>query len=59
MAEAGVRPAQPQEAEETSEKKGKREKDKKGRMVYDDAEFSPEERMAVLPRYAFVAEVGA
>ena len=56
MAEAGVKP-QTQEAEDAGEKKGKKEK--KGRMVYDDAEFSPEERMAALPRYAFVPEVGA
>lgn len=57
MAEAGVKPPQTQEAEDAGEKKGKKEK--KGRMVYDDAEFSPEERMAALPRYAFVPEVGA
>lgn len=56
MAEAGVKP-QTQEAEDAGEKKGKKEK--KSRMVYDDAEFSPEERMAALPRYAFVPEVGA
>ena len=36
------------------EDEGAKKKDKKGRMVYDDAEFSPEERMAALPRYAFV-----
>ncbi|KAG6052727.1 hypothetical protein E4U17_005485 [Claviceps sp. LM77 group G4] len=60
MAEAGVRAPPPQEtAEDAGEKKAKREKDKKSRMFYDDAEFSPEERMAALPRYAFVAEVGA
>lgn len=60
MAEAGVRAPLPQEtAEDAGEKKAKREKDKKSRMFYDDAEFSPEERMAALPRYAFVAEVGA
>lgn len=29
----------------------KKKKDK-GRLVYDDAEYSPEERMAALPRYA-------
>lgn len=57
MAEAGVKPAQP-EADE-GDKKGKKEKDKKGRMVYDDVDTSPEERMAALPRYAFVPEVGA
>lgn len=60
MAEAGVKAPQVQETEmEAGDKKAKREKDKKSRMVYDDAEFSPEERMAALPRYAFVGEVGA
>ncbi len=34
----------------------KKSKDKKGgRMFYDDAEISPEERMAALPRYAISA----
>lgn len=56
MAEAGVKPAAAQE-EDAGDKKGKKEK--RGRMVYDDAEFSPEERMAALPRYAFVPGVGA
>jgi len=52
MAEAGVRPPAPaQEAE--APKAGKKEK--KGRMFYEDAETSPEERMAALPRYAFVS----
>lgn len=42
------------DAEEAGDKKaGKREKDKKAKMVYDDAEFSPEERMATMPRYVF------
>ena len=36
-------------------KAGKKDKDKKGRMFYDDADTSPEERMAALPRYAFTA----
>ncbi|OAQ58335.1 hypothetical protein VFPPC_11669 [Pochonia chlamydosporia 170] len=56
MAEAGVKPAPTQE-EDAGDKKGKKEK--RGRMVYDDAEFSPEERMAALPRYAYVPGVGA
>jgi hypothetical protein len=52
MAEAGVRP--PGEAVAEPTKSAKKEKDKKGgRMFYDDAEISPEERMAQLPRYAF------
>ena len=37
---------------EVVEKKGKKEM----RMVYDDNEISPEEKMARLPRYAFVPE---
>lgn len=52
MAEAGIKaPKKPED--------GKKEKDKKGKMVYDDAEFSPEERMAALPRYAYTPAVGA
>jgi hypothetical protein len=35
---------------------GKKEKEKHVRMVYSDTEFSPEERMARLARYAFVPE---
>jgi hypothetical protein len=58
MAEAGVKAPQAPEAEDAGgDKKGKKEK--RSRMFYDDAEFSPEERMAALPRYAFVPEVGA
>lgn len=57
MAEAGVKPQQAQEAEDAGDRKAKKEK--KGRMIYDDVEFSPEERMAALPRYAFVPQVGA
>ncbi|GKU03331.1 transcription factor [Fusarium langsethiae] len=53
MAEAGIKPAAaPEEGD-------KKKKEKKARMFYDDAEISPEERMAALPRYAFVPEVGA
>ena len=37
---------------EPVEKKSKKEM----RMVYDDLEVSPEEKMALLPRYAFVPE---
>lgn len=57
MAEAGIKPAQKPE-EETGEKK-KKDKDKKGKMFYDDAEVSPEERMAALSRYAFTPEAAA
>lgn len=37
---------------EAPEKKSKKEM----KMVYDDNEISPEEKMAMLPRYAFVPE---
>ncbi|KAI1464139.1 uncharacterized protein F4812DRAFT_443545 [Daldinia caldariorum] len=50
----GAEPA----AEGAEKKSGKKEKDKNVRMVYDD-ELSPEERMAQMPRYAFVVEAGA
>ena len=45
-------------AEPTAEKTDASEKkSKKGmKMVYDDNEVSPEEKMAMLPRYAFVPE---
>lgn len=54
MAEAGIKPAVTEDAAAAA-KPGKKEKDKRGKMVYDDAEFSPEERMAALPRYLFTA----
>jgi hypothetical protein len=39
------------------EKKSKKEKDKsKTRLVYSDNETSPEEKMASLPRYAYVPD---
>jgi hypothetical protein len=43
-------------AVEATEKKPKKEKDKNMRMVYSDNEISPEEKMARLPRYAFVPD---
>ncbi|KAF4467692.1 Transcriptional activator acu-15 [Fusarium albosuccineum] len=55
MAEAGIKP--PQTGEEAGDKK-KKDKDKKSKMFYDDAEISPEERMAALPRYLYTP-VGA
>jgi hypothetical protein len=57
MAEAGIKPATKKAEEETGgEKKSKKDKDKNSRMIYSDPEeISPEERMAMLPRYAFVA----
>jgi hypothetical protein len=42
------------DAAETTEKKTKKEKAVK--MVYSDNELSPEERMAMMPRYAFVPD---
>ncbi|KFA72073.1 hypothetical protein S40288_02304 [Stachybotrys chartarum IBT 40288] len=53
MAEAGIKPGKKDEDDATAEKKAKKDKDKKGRMVYDDTDTSPEERMAALRRYAF------
>ncbi|KAI9735757.1 MAG: hypothetical protein M1818_006365 [Claussenomyces sp. TS43310] len=48
--------SQPAAIPETSEKKTKKEKDKNTRMVYSDNEVSPEEKMAKMPRYAFVPD---
>jgi hypothetical protein len=54
-AEATPTPApEATEKSEANEKKAK--KDKPIRMIYSDTEFSPEERMAKMPRYAFVPE---
>lgn len=51
MAESGIKPAKkPEEDAGAGEKKAK----KGARMVYADENFSPEEAMARLPRYAFV-----
>ena len=41
---------------EAVEKKAKKEKDKNMKMVYSDNEVSPEEKMAKMPRYAFVPD---
>lgn len=43
-------------ASETNEKKPKKDKEKNNKMVYTDNEVSPEEKMAKLPRYAFVPD---
>ena len=40
--------------EQQDEKKPKKEKEKTTKLVYSDNEVSPEEKMAQLPRYAFV-----
>ena len=61
MAEAGIKPAAAKktEAEAAADGAEKKSKKDKVRMVYED-ELSPEERMAMMPRYAFVPEgVGA
>ncbi|KAI0882338.1 uncharacterized protein GGS22DRAFT_50455 [Annulohypoxylon maeteangense] len=64
MAEAGIKPPKKPEtpttgeAGEATEKKSKKDKDKNVKMVYDD-EISPEERMSMMPRYAFVPEASA
>ncbi|KAK4246576.1 hypothetical protein C7999DRAFT_33008 [Corynascus novoguineensis] len=59
MAEAGIRPGATATAGKTEEA-GTGEKKKKGtRMVYGDTEVSPEERMAMLPRYRWVEEAAA
>ena len=51
--ESADRPTEPSANEtEAPEKKSKKEM----KMVYDDNEISPEEKMALLPRYAFVPE---
>ncbi|KAK4197389.1 putative zinc finger protein [Triangularia verruculosa] len=56
MAEAGIKPAKTGEEPPAPVT----EKKKKGmRMVYDDTEVSPEEKMAMLPRYRWVEEAAA
>ena len=56
MAEAGIKPAKRDGAEatptEAPAEKGKKEKAM--RMVYADGDFSLEEKMAQMPRYAIV-----
>jgi hypothetical protein len=48
----------PEAAEKSDavEKKSKKEKDKNTKMIYSDNEVSPEEKMAKMPRYAFVPD---
>ncbi len=63
MAEAGIRPPKKSETpaateEAAQEKKSKKDKDKNVQMIYED-ELSPEERMAMMPRYAFTPEATA
>lgn len=42
--------------EKTAKKEKAKEKSKATRLVYADEEISPEEKMARLPRYAFVPD---
>ncbi len=57
MAEAGIKPGAGAKGEEGA---GAGEKKKKGsRMVYADTEVSPEEKMALLPRYRWVEGAAA
>ncbi|KAK3995302.1 putative zinc finger protein [Cladorrhinum sp. PSN332] len=57
MAEAGIKPAKT--AEDAPATSGGEKKKKGMRMVYDDTEVSPEEKMAALPRYRWVEETAA
>ena len=51
---AEAKPEQPKPKAAPEEKKPKKEKDKGMKLIYSDNEVSPEEKMARLPRYAFV-----
>lgn len=44
------------EKAEPAEKKPKKDKDKNTKMIYSDNEVSPEEKLAKMPRYAFVPD---
>jgi hypothetical protein len=46
----------PEAAENTEVAEKKSKKDKPMKMVYSDNDVSPEEKMALMPRYAFVPE---
>jgi hypothetical protein len=71
MAEAGIKPPRKADSstptapdgaapgdEPAPEKKAKKEKDKNVKMIYDD-EISPEERLAMMPKYAYVPGAAA
>lgn len=66
MAERGVKPPKKPEtansavpeAAPAEEKKSKKDKDKNVKMIYDD-EISPEERLALMPKYAYVPGAAA
>lgn len=55
MAEAGIKPANTATSGAPPEAGEKKSKKDKGRMVYADTEFSPEEKMAMLPRYQWAS----
>ncbi|KAL2826794.1 hypothetical protein BDW59DRAFT_60644 [Aspergillus cavernicola] len=48
--------APPKATDGAEEKPTKKDKSKQSRLVYSDNETSPEEKMAILPRYAFVPD---
>lgn len=55
-AAAAPAPATKEKTVATEEKKEKSEKSKKTRLVYSDEHLSPEEKMAMLPRFAFTTQ---
>jgi len=56
MAEKGIKPAKAPVEEAGGDKKSKKEKEKNMRMIYADTDVSPEEKMALLPKYRFEIE---
>ncbi|KAL4922750.1 hypothetical protein BDW62DRAFT_2565 [Aspergillus aurantiobrunneus] len=54
--QAAASNATPKPADGAEEKPAKKDKSKQSRLVYSDNEISPEEKMARLPRYAFVPD---
>jgi len=51
---APAQATEPPQTAEVSEKKSK--KDRSVKMLYSDNEISPEEKMAKMPRYAFIPD---
>ncbi|KAI9673594.1 MAG: hypothetical protein M1817_002230 [Caeruleum heppii] len=54
--QAHANTAEAKATDDAAEKKGKKDKDKTTKLVYSDNAISPEEKMAKLPRYAFVPD---
>lgn len=54
--EASATPTPAPEAEKSEPTEKKTKKDKPTKMIYSDNEISPEEKMAKMPRYAFVPD---